>query len=77
VQSWAPQSVTDKCIPVSNELTAMRETYLTELNPDVSIKDNKVKDCAFNPNAVAVLYNTMIVPFKHMQFKGGLWYQGV
>jgi hypothetical protein len=74
VQAWAPSSVTEECVPNAAEAT---EYAKFRSNPDRVDAHGANADCSFNPNAVEVLYNTMIVPFKDMNFKAGFWYQGM
>jgi hypothetical protein len=42
-------------------------------NPDKQARPVDLKDCAFDPNQPASLFNTMVAPMKDMAFKGGLW----
>lgn len=67
VEAWSPPSVMQQCGE------AARET--DHPNPDNKVPNIHIES-DFNPNAYSVLYNTMIYPFRDMNIKGALWYQG-
>lgn len=68
VEAWSPPSVIQECGESANK------KGLT--NPDTHINQRIKDEDEFNPNAYSVLYNTMIYPFRDMNIKGVLWYQG-
>lgn len=69
IQAWGPQASVDACPSSSSQATGNAVDVIDPL-------PKKVNDCAFDPNRVESLYNTMIMPLKDLRFTAAVWYQG-
>jgi sialate O-acetylesterase len=77
IEAWSPPYVSENCngsfVKSKSDVDNADSLKKGIFRPVAS--GAKVGD-EINPNAHAVLYNNMIVPFQHMRIQSVLWYQG-